>query len=238
MRGIFSAMKVCKLERTRERMENEFKILEQVTLFAGINSVELSNLLNCLEGKIKRYTKNQSIILVGEEITSLGIVLEGSVQVVREDIMGNRMIVAGLSEGEIFGETFACAGVKESPVSVFTCESTKILWMPIKRIVSSCSSACDFHTRLITNLLQLFARKNLYLNNKMELLSKRNIRDKIMAYLSSQVEQNNSSSFDIPLNRNELADYLCIDRSAMSRELSKLRDQGIIKYKKNNFKIL
>jgi len=219
-------------------MNKEFKILEHIALFDGIDSADLGNIIICLEGKVKQYPKNQSIIMVGEEITALGIVLTGRVQVIREDIMGNRMIVAGLGEGDIFGETFACAGVKESPVSVFASEACEVLWISMKRIVSTCSSACDFHSRLISNLLQLLANKNLYLNNKMELLTKRSVREKIMAYLASQVEQHNASSFEIPLNRNELADYLCIDRSAMSRELSKLRDKGEIEFRKNYFKVL
>lgn len=219
-------------------MNKDFKILEQVSLFNGINSAELSNILECLNGNVRQYPKNQSIIRAGEEITSLGIILTGSVQVVREDVMGNRMIVAGLEEGEIFGETFVCAGLKESPVSVFAMEACRILWISVKKIVSTCATACSFHSRLITNLLELLARKNLYLNSKMELLSKRSMRDKIMSFLALQMEQHKNSSFEISLNRNELADYLCIDRSAMSRELSKLRDEGIIEYRKNCFTIL
>ena len=219
-------------------MNEDFRLLEQVSLFKGIDSTDMSNIIKCLDGKVKEYPRNQLIIRVGDKITSLGVVLAGKVQVIREDIMGNRMIVAGLEEGEVFGETFACAAVAASPVSVLASEACKILWIPIEHIVSTCSSACSFHSRLIMNLLQLLARKNLYLNNKMELLSKRSIRDKIMAYLLSQAEQNNVSSFEIALNRNEMADYLCIDRSAMCRELSKLREEAVIEYRKNYFKIL
>ena len=219
-------------------MNEDFKLLNQVSLFKGIDSVDMSNIIKCLDGKVKEYPRSQLIIRVGDKITSLGIVLVGKVQIIREDIKGNRMIVAKLEAGEVFAETFACAAVEASPVSVLVSEDCKILWIPIEQIVSNCSSTCSFHSRLIMNLLQLLARKNLYLNNKMELLSKRSIRDKIMAYLFSQAEQHNASSFEIPLNRNELADYLCIDRSALSRELSKLREEGVIEYWKNYFNIL
>lgn len=227
-----------RMSRKEGKMKQEFMILKNVSLFQGIEAAGIEDILGCLGSNVKQYIKNQSIILSGSEITSLGIVLKGSVQVIREDIMGNRMIVTSLSEGEIFGETFACAGIKESPVSVIAMELCQILWISIKRIVVPCSTVCSFHSSLITNLLQLLARKNLYLNNKMELLSKRTIRDKIMAFLALQAEVHHSNSFEISLNRNELADYLCIDRSAMSREISRLKEEGMIKNVKNYFTIV
>ena len=219
-------------------MNEDFRLLEQVSLFKGIDMAHMSHIIKCLDGKVKKYPRNQLVIRVGDKISSLGVVLVGKVQVIREDIMGNRMIVAGLEVRDVFGETFACAAVEASPVSVLANEACEILWIPIEQIVSTGCLTCSFHSRLISNLLQLLARKNLYLNNKMELLSKRSIKDKIMAYLFSQAEQLKVSSFEIPLNRNELADYLCIDRSALSRELSKLQSEGIIEYWKNHFKIL
>jgi CRP-like cAMP-binding protein len=219
-------------------MKEDYKILKQVSLFQGILAEEHKPILDCLGAVEKTYTKNQAIILAGDEITSLGIIIIGSVQVIREDIIGNRMIVAKLEEGEIFGETLASAGVEASPVSVFASEPCKIIWILIQRIVTPCNNVCEFHSSLLTNLLKLLARKNIYLNNKMELLSKRTIREKIMGYLDLQMEGKNSKSIEIPLNRNDLADYLCIDRSAMSRELSKLKEEGIIDYYKNYFKIL
>ncbi|MGB8454966.1 MAG: Crp/Fnr family transcriptional regulator [Anaerocolumna sp.] len=217
-------------------MNMDFVILKKVSLFTGFGTAGIEDVLGCLGCNVKHYIKNQTIILTGSEISSIGIILKGSVQVIREDIMGNRMIVTSLGEGEIFGETFACAGILESPVSVVATEACRILMIAVNRIVTPCSNACSFHSRLITNLLQLLAEKNLYLNNKMELLSKRTIRGKIMAYLTLEAERHHSNSFEIPLNRNELADYLCIDRSAMSREISKLKKEGMIEFQKNYFK--
>ncbi|WFR58011.1 Crp/Fnr family transcriptional regulator [Anaerocolumna sp. AGMB13025] len=219
-------------------MRQEFQLLKQVALFQGIEGEGIEDILSCLGGTVKNYVKNQTIIFNGSDISSLGIILKGNVQIIREDIRGNRMLVAGLFEGEIFGETFACAGITESPVSVIAMEPCQILLLSIDRIVTPCSNACSFHSKLITNLLQLLARKNMYLNNKMELLSKRTIREKIMAYLTLEAEKHHSNSFATDLNRNELADYLCVDRSAMSREISRLKEEGIIDYYKNNFKIL
>ncbi len=219
-------------------MIEEIKILKQVSLFRGIEADNLSDMLSCLGAVRKQYLKNQSIILAGEEVTSLGIVLDGNVQIIKDDILGNRMIVAGLSVGDIFAETIVCAGIKESPVDVNACDNCSVLWVSIKRIISTCSNACSFHNRLVLNILELLATKNLYLNNKMEFLSKRTIREKIMTYLVFQKEMHQNSSFVIPLNRNEMADYLCVDRSAMSRELSKLREEGVIDYHKNQFHLL
>lgn len=218
-------------------MIHEIKILERVSLFRGIEQDNLSGMLSCLGVVKKYYLKNQSIIHAGEEVTSLGIVLDGQVQIVKDDILGNRMIVAGLLAGDIFAETIVCAGLKESPVDVYACDNCSVLWVSIKRIITTCSNSCSFHNRLILNILELLATKNLYLNNKMEFLAKRTIREKIMTYLSFQKEMNQSSSFVIPLNRNEMADYLCVDRSALSRELSKLREEGAIEYNKNQFNL-
>lgn len=219
-------------------MKDDYKILNQVSLFQGIHAEDHRAILDCLGAVEKTYAKNQIIILAGDEITSLGIILNGSVQVIREDIVGNRMIVAKLEEGEIFGETLASAGVDASPVSVFASEPCKIIWIAFQRIVTPCNNVCEFHSTLLTNILKLLARKNIYLNNKMELLSKRSIREKILGYLDLQMEGNNSKSIEISLNRSDLADYLCIDRSALSRELSKLKEDGVIDFYKNYFKIL
>ena len=218
-------------------MNKNLKILEKVPLFSGMKATDIENILECLDSKEKIYGKHQWIIQAGDEVPALGIVITGRVQVVREDVFGNRMLVAGLGPAEIFAETLACAGVNSSPLSVYANEDTTILWLYIKRLVCTCSASCDYHSLLIENLLQLLAKKNLYLNNKMELLSKRTIRDKIMTFLLSEAREQNATSFEIALNRNEMAEYLCIDRSAMSRELSKLRKEGIIEYRKNHFKV-
>lgn len=219
-------------------MDKYYKILNQISLFKGINPEGIADILVCLDGNVKKYKKNQSVIATGNPVSSLGILLEGSAHIIREDIMGNRMLVTNLKTGDVFGETFACAAVKESPVSVSATENCEVLWISIQRIVSPCNTVCNFHSIIITNLLQLLATKNLYLNYKMELLSKRTIRDKILSFLVAEAELRHTSSFTIALNRNELADFLCIDRSAMSREMARLKEEEIIDYNKNYFQIL
>jgi CRP-like cAMP-binding protein len=219
-------------------MKKYYSILNEVSLFRGIQAEKIVDILVCLHGNVKKYKKNQPVILSGNPVPSLGIVLEGSGHIIREDIMGNRMLVTDLKAGDVFGETFACAGVKESPVSVYATEYSEILWISIQRIVSPCDTVCDFHSLIVTNLLQILATKNLYLNQKMELLSKRTIREKVLAFLISEAQKNHASSFKIALNRNELADFLCIDRSAMSREMARLKEEGVINYNKNQFQIL
>jgi len=219
-------------------MNLNIKILEKVSLFSGMKAADIESILECLDSKERMYGKHQCIIQAGDEVPALGIVITGRVQVIKEDILGNRMLVAGLGPADIFAESLASAGAKSSPVSVYANEDTTILWLYIKRLICTCSANCHYHSLLIENLLQLLAKKNLFLNNKMELLSKRTIREKIMTFLLSEGKEQNSSSFDITMNRNEMAEYLCVDRSAMSRELSKLQEEGIILYRKNHFKIL
>jgi CRP-like cAMP-binding protein len=221
-----------------KRMNLNIKILEKVSLFSGMKAADIESVLECLESQERVYGRNQCIIQGGDEVPALGIVIKGRVQVIREDILGNRMLVAGLGPADIFAESLASAGAKSSPVSVYANEEATILWLYIKRLVCTCSASCHYHSLLIENLLQLLAKKNLYLNNRMELLSKRSIREKIIAFLLAEGKERNSSSFDIAMNRNEMAEYLCVDRSAMSRELSKLQEEGIIQYRKNHFKIL
>jgi len=216
----------------------QMDVLVKNQLFKGIHKSEISNVLQCLHSNIKKYRKGDIILLSGTKVQSLGIVLEGSIQIVREDVSGNRMMIASLTKGEIFAETFACGENDVSPVSVYASEITTVLWISIKRIVNPCSMVCNFHSSIIMNLLELMAKKNLYLNQKLELLSKRSIRDKIMLFLELEFNKKGSEVIFLSLNRNELADYLCVDRSALSRELSKLKKEGIIDFNKNQFKLL
>lgn len=215
-------------------------VLEKNQLFKGIHKSEISSVLQCLQCNIKNYKKGEIIILGGSKVHSLGIVIDGGIQIVREDLGGNRMMIAGLTKGEIFAETFACGEIDVSPVSVYASEKSTILWILIKKIVNPCSMVCSFHSSIIMNLLELMAKKNMYLNQKLELLSQRSIREKIILFLELEAKKKGKEGgeFLIDLNRNELADYLCVDRSALSRELSKLKMEKIIDYHKNKFKLL
>lgn len=202
--------------------------LLKIPLFEGVATAELPSLLNCLGVKHKLFAKNDYVFLAGQTISHVGIVLTGHVQIVKDDIMGNRVILSECGPLELFAESFACAHVVHAPVSVLVTEPTEIMFIDCKRIITVCPSSCRFHTRLVENLLKIVAAKNLTLSRKIEVLSQRSIREKLLAYLNDEAQKHNAQRFRISFNRQELADYLCTDRSALSRELSKLQAEGIV----------
>jgi CRP-like cAMP-binding protein len=213
------------------------KLLLQSPLFQGVNLTELESMLDCLGAKIRYYEKRQYVWQAGSKDTDLGILLEGNVHITREDYWGNRSIVSRAGPGEMFGESFSWARTHFLPVNVIALDASKILFLDYKRMVTSCTNACPFHTRLIGNMLNILAEKNIQLNQKMEVLSRRTIRDKVIAYLSSQALAMEGDAFHIPFDRQELADFLAVDRSALSKELSRMAEEGLIEYRKNWFHI-
>ena len=219
-------------------MKQYFEILKKVPLFAGILDEDIFDLLTCLNARVRAYSKGEAVFLTGEPAGAVGIVCAGGVQVIKEDFMGNRTILSKLESGDLFGEAFACGQIERLPVSVLSVAGSEILFIDYSRIVTTCSSACVFHSRLIENMLGVLASKNVMLNQKIEVLSKRSTREKLIAYLSAQAQKAGSNSFIIPFNRQELADYLCVDRSAMSNELGKLRDEGVLSFEKSRFALL
>lgn len=219
-------------------MKKYIEILENVRLFSDIDKNELLSLLDCLNVTVRTYKKGESIFLYGDKVDYLGIVLTGLVQVVKEDYYGNRSILANIQKSNLFGEVFAFSTVEKVPVSVFAIEDSKVLLINYEKIIKPCSNSCSFHGKLIYNMLHIISDKNLLLNEKIEYLSKPTTREKLLSYLSEQAKRNNSNEFHIQFNRQELADYLSVNRSAMSSELSKLKEEGIIEYKKNYFKII
>jgi len=219
-------------------MKEFFPILEKCPLFDGVDSNDLSAMLACLNARVSSYQKNRVIFQEGDPAKYVGIILTGAAQIVREDYYGNRSIVARIEPAELFGESFACAGVASLPVSVTAAEDSQVMLIDCRRLTVSCTSACSFHSRIIFNLLQVVATKNLLFNQKIEITSHRTTREKLMAYLLIQAKQNKSSSFTIPYDRQALADYLGVDRSAMAVEISKLRKDGIIACEKSHFELL
>lgn len=216
-------------------MNQFYPILQKCALFKNIDTDELKGMLDCLDARAVSYSRNEIIFCEGDPARYVGIVLSGKVQIIKEDFFGNRNIIALMEVSQMFGEAFACAGVQKLPVTATAICDSKILLMPCQRIITTCSNSCEFHNRIISNLLQILAAKNLLLNQKLELISRRTTRDKLMAYLMSQAKQNKSNTFTIPYNRQALADYLGVDRSAMSAELGKMRREGLIDFRKNQF---
>lgn len=216
-------------------MEQYYPTLTQCPLFAQVAPAELPELLRCLQARVTAYGKNQTVLQEGDPARYVGIVLEGQVQVVRDDFYGNRRIVATIQPPELFAEAFACAGEQSMPVSVVTAAPAKILLLDCQKIRTPCANACRFHQRLIQNLLQVLAQKNLLLHQKLELTGRRTTREKLLAYLLQEAKQAGSSTFTIPYDRQQLADYLGVERSAMSAELGKLRRDGMLDFHRSRF---
>lgn len=216
-------------------MKKYFDLLLDSALFQGFSQGNLSAILSCLSARKRKYAKNAAIFLAGDGVGDVGVVLSGGVRVVREDVLGNRAILSEFGPGNLFAEAFACAPAQKVPVSAVTSAESEILFIDCRRILTPCSAACAFHTRLISNLMAILALKNLMLNEKLVVMSGRTTREKLLAYLSGEAEKAGSMAFTIPFNRQELADYLCVDRSAMSAELGKLRDEGLLEFVRSSF---
>lgn len=219
-------------------MEEYLDILEENPLFAGMEKSEIRELCRCIGWKVCEYGKNEYIMSSGESSGKTGIVVEGSVNIVKEDFWGNRVIIGKMETGEMFGEAFALAKVPVLPVSVLTAKHTKILLIDPEKLMNPCQPSCGGHSRAMSNMIRLLAGKNVMLTAKIGHVTRKTTREKLLSYLSEQAVREKSSSFTIPYNRQELADFLSVDRSAMSNELSKMRDEGIIKFHKNEFRLL
>ena len=219
-------------------MQNHFQVLNQCLLFQGIPTQELSQLLACLDAKIVSYPKKTFLFSEGDDADFIGILLSGSVTISQLDYFGNRTILGKVVSGELFGESFACAGEPQLPVDVTADEDATVLLVPIVRVLHPCETACSFHHKIIFRLMQIMAQKNLELHRKIQITARRSTREKLLAYLLSESKKQGSRSIRIPFNRQELADYLGVDRSGLSNEISKLRKEQILICKKNYFELL
>ncbi len=212
-------------------------ILAEAPLFRDISPEELAGLLNCVEARERQYRRGELLLRRGERTDRLGLVLSGAVHVVREDFWGSRTIVGTAGPGEIFAESYALGG-QPLGVSVLAAADTAVLFLNAGRAVSGCREVCACHGRLTWNLLALLAEKNLMLTAKMGYMARRTTREKLLSYLSARALLAGGPEFDIPLDRQQLADYLAVDRSAMSAALGRLRDEGVLTFRKNHFHLL
>ena len=219
-------------------MQLNYNVFKNIPLFNGITENELTKMLECLGAIVKEFDKNQIIFWEGEPSEYIGIVLTGKVLIMKEDFDGNRSILSSADSTELFGESYACAEVGSLPVSIVASEKSKVMLIKCSKIQSPCAKSCSYHNRMIHNLLYIVAQNNISLNHKIEFTSKRTTKDKIMSYLYYMAKRAGNNSFTIPYNRQELADYLCVERSAMSAQIGKLRDEGIIEVNRSHFKIL
>lgn len=207
-------------------------------LFDGINPEDRKTMLSCIGYHIGTFRKGDIVAFEAENIKHIGIVISGAVDMVKEDIWGNKTMLVRTRKNELFGETFACGSDNLSVVTFLVSEDAQILFLPFDRVMHSCTMACMFHHQLIENMVHIIANKNRDLMRKLEVVSKRTIREKVLTYLSIQAQTQACRYFEIPLGRVELAEYLCVDRSALTRELAKMKEEGLIDYDRNSFRML
>ena len=214
------------------------QILMRSPLFQGVAEDELLAMLRCLGIEGKHYVKQQYVYRAGDRISTIGLVLSGRIHSMRVDFWGNRNLLSTAEPGELFGEGWACSETAVVSADFVAAETSDVLFFNIQRVITVCNSACNFHTRVIRNILQVVANQNLTLMRKIEHTTQRTTRDKLLSYLSEQALKAQSISFVIPFNRQELADYLSVDRSAMSAELSRLRREGLLTFDRDRFTLL
>lgn len=218
-------------------MKKYLEILRNCKLFENIADENLLAMLSCLGAEVRSYTKNQNIFTEGERASHMGILLSGTAQIIRVDFYGNRSIVTNIEPPQLFGESFACTEAKSIPVNVIAEKDCEVMRIESRKMLHPCCNVCEFHSRMIFNLMKEIAAKNMLLNQKIEIISRRTTREKLMTYLLIQAKKH-GSSFTIPYDRQELADFLEVDRSGLSAEISKLRKENAIECKRNFFRLL
>jgi len=218
-------------------VEKNIELFKKISLFKGMEENEIIQLINCLGAIKKKYSKNTQIFESGIKNIHVGILISGEVHIVEEDVYGNQNIFFRLHQGDIFGEVFTLINIINSatiPVAITECE---VLLIDKNSILTPCNKICSSHIKLIENLLYNVANKAFDLHSKVLILSKRTTRDKLLTFLSCKSRESGDQLFSISFNRQQLADFLCVDRSALSVELSKLKKEGILDYHKNTFRI-
>lgn len=219
-------------------MNNYFDVLRKCPLFNHISDENLPKALSCLGAKQISCIKGETIFSEGDTAKYIGIVLRGSVQLVRVDYYGNRSILTSIEPPQLFGEAFACAELASLPIDAVAAEDTEVILIDAAKISAQCTNICTFHRQLILNLLNIVSKKNIVLHQKIEITSRRSTREKLMAYLLMQAKKAHSNTFSIPYDRQELADYLGVERSGLSAEISKLRNEKVIECRKSTFTLL
>lgn len=218
-------------------MKKYLTTLRHAPLFAGLSETEIMSVLHCVDASVSEKAKNSYLLHAGDTTDTMGLVLTGSVLIIQEDIWGHRNILSRCSTGDFFGEPYAATPDSVLNISVVAESDCEILLLNVRRILNVCSLACDRHQKLIRNLTGVLARKILIFNDKITHISKRSTRAKLLSYLSAESIRQKSLSFDIPYDRQKLADFLCVERAAMSAEISKLQKEGILRTRRNHFEL-
>ena len=226
------------LQQKENLMKKYIPVLKQTKLFVGVEEEEFSAMLGCLQGRLCCYKKGEFVFRLGEYLKDIAVLVEGSLHVQRDDFWGKRSIINCFGIGEMFGESYAAPDSGALPNDVAVVEDSTVIFFDVRKILTVCSSACKFHSIVVQNLCFAISEKNRNLVQKLGYMEKRSTREKLMTYLSEEARRQNSGTFMIPFNRQQLADFLAVDRSAMSSELGKMRDEGLLRFQKNRFTLL
>lgn len=207
-----------------------------IDLFENIENNEVLELLKCIGIKTKVFKKNSFILKTGAKIDYLGVILEGCAEITKTDSFGRVNIVEKLKVNDIFGHNIICLGENKSPVDIIAKDNCEILFIPFEKVVTPCDKLCSYHLQLIKNVMKMISKRNSLLNDKIDIIAQKTTRDKILALLNTY--RNGKKVFSLPYTREEMAKFLCVDRSAMSRELCRMRDEGLLKFNKNHFELM
>ena len=218
-------------------MKEFVPVLKRTKLFSGVGDDDISTMLSCLEARLLTYKKGEYVLRQGEHLSDILVLAEGRLHIQRDDYWGNRSILGHIGVGEIFGEAYVAPESGTLLNDVIAVEDISVFFFDVKRVISTCSSACRFHTMVVQNLFFAISEKNRGLVQKLDYMSRRTTREKLLSYLSEEAKKQNSASITLPFNRQQLADYLSVDRSAMSNELCKMRDEGLLEFEKNRFRL-
>ena len=219
-------------------MQQFLPILRRTPLFVGINDADILKMLSCLDAHSISFERRRVVLSEGIEPTRMGLVLSGTVLVERVDRNGNRSILQEIGAGGLFAEAFACAGAQSLPVTMIAGERSEVLLLDAFHILHTCHHHCGHHQAMTFNLMKELARKNMEFHDRLEITSRRTTREKLLSYLDICAKKEGKRRFTIPFDRQELADYLEVDRSGLSTEIGKLRREGILASRKNEFELL
>lgn len=219
-------------------MKKYIPILKKTQLFSGASDEDIEAMLGCLQARLCTYEKGEYVLREGERVERLMMLVKGELHIQRDDYWGNRSIISMVGVGEMFGEAYAAPESGPLLNDVLAVEDSAVIFLDIGKLLTVCPNGCKFHAMAVKNLFFAISEKNRKLVRKLGYMSRRTTREKLIAYLSEEAKRQNSGAFSIPFNRQQLADFLSVDRSAMSNELCRLRDEGLIEFEKNRFRLL
>lgn len=219
-------------------MKQYIPVLRKTQMFSGVGDEEIESMLSCLNARVQHYKKGEYVLRTGGHLHDILILVEGSLHIQKDDYWGNRSLLGQLGAGEMFGEAYVAPESGALMNDVVAVEDSAVMFFDLQRLLTTCSSACRFHAVVVQNLFFAISEKNRKLVQKLGHMSKRSTREKLISYLSEEAKRQNSARFSIPFNRQQLADFLSVDRSAMSNELCKMRDEGLLRFHKNHFELL